>query len=512
MPINSHKNFILLLILISFSAAILSFISPAVAIGFFLLEIFILLAAQKPIWLIYGLTLYMPFEPFALKFANDNFFLFLKYGLEIGIFILFTAVAGKLFLHRLRNNNLLKKEFIKTPIDKPLLIFITITAISAIANLTGPIYWILGLRQIFRFTLLYYTIIYLNPAKKQIKTIIIILLFLLAIQSAIGIGQALIGKSADQFLIPDKVREIGEITTSDFVEQSWSSGQRIFATMGRYDKLGTFLCLAILISFGFFLETKDKKIKKIFLLLIIFALPALILTYSRMSWLGAAIGICFVGIIIKKNKLIAFLTAIMACLFLIYIISYISNNNLIINRIIDKKSMGVGERFLMLFSATEFKGSYKGYGRFYFIINTPLKVIKKYPVIGVGLGRYGSGVSAALGSREIYNELNIAYGIQNYLGSIDNNWFSLWGETGTLGIISFIWIIASLFIFTYKFYKTTNDNFSKGLALGFLAVILAVSLQGFLGQYFEVRPLSFYFWLLGGAVVSLEHSLCVYCK
>ncbi|MFH1029957.1 MAG: O-antigen ligase family protein [bacterium] len=503
----STKKFLYLLLAIALPSAILSFVSPIAAIGFFLLGIFILLAIEKPVLLIYGLTFYMPFEAFTLKFTNDSLFPFLKYGIEIGIFILFVVTVGK-YLYKPHPNPLLLKErglsgqstFIKTPIDKPLIAFIIITAISALLNLTNPLYWILGLRQIFRFTLLYYTIIYLQISLKQIKNIIIILLILLAIQSTIGMGQAMIGKSADKFLIPDKVREIGEMTTSDFVEQSWASGQRVFATMGRYDRLGTFLCFAILISLGLFITTK----KNIYLLLILISVPSLILTYSRMSWLGVVIGLCLIGIIHKKDKIIIGWTALVISLFLIYIIFYLANNNIVIHRMTEKSSMEATERFLLLFSSTEFDGSYKGYGRLYFIINTPLKIVKNYPFFGVGLGRYGSGVAASLGNRGVYNEFRIPYGVQNYLGSIDNNWFSLWGESGTLGLIAFMSIIISLFIFTYRFYKVVTNTFSKGITLGFLGAIIAVSFQGFLGQHFEVRPLSFYFWLIAGMIVNLR--------
>lgn len=481
-------------------AAVLSFISPAAAIGVFLFLIFTLLAVKKPFWGISALVVYISFEAFLLKFASDANFPFLKYGVEAGIVILFlAAVSNHFFIQR--------KKYIKTPIDKPLAFFIFITAISTLINFTSPIYWILGLRQIFRFTLLYYAIIYAHLPKDAIKKIIIILLILLSIQSFLGIGQAVIGEKADKFLLPDKVRQIGYIATSDFVEKYWAPNQRVFSTMGRYDRLGIFLCLVMLIAAGLFFEAgeNDKK-RKYFFLVIIFSLPALILTYSRMSWIGAALGLLFIGIAIKRNKIIIGASALAIFLFSIYLLFYLANSHIRVHKITDKSDMNLTERFLLLFSKDELKGSYDGQGRLYFIINS-FKIIKKYPLFGVGLGRYGGGVAASLGNKEVYDEFNMPFGVQNYLGSIDNNWFSLWGETGTLGVISFALIIASLFVFAYNLRKQNTDYVSKGLALGFLGVIVAVSFQTFLGPYFEVRSVSFYFWLSAGMVVSLKNNL-----
>lgn len=549
----STKFFLSLLLAIALIAAVLSFLSPAAAAGFFLSAIFITLAFEKPIWLIYALTFYIPFEPFLLKFTSDNLFLFLKYGFEAGILILFLIAVGKHLYHPQSNTSLflkgdipkgipartpqagrpplpldspapqcgaeslgvgrddrssfangrIKEGFIRTPIDKPLAAFIIITAISAIINLTHPFYWIAGLRQIFRFTLLYYAVIYLKISKKQIKTIIIILISLLIFQSLIGASQAIIGKSADRFLLPGEQREFASIVPPDYVSQFWSSGQRIFATMGRYDRLGTFMCLVMLLYAGILMEIPLNLRKKKLLIIFLAAIPILVLTYSRMSWIGFLIGTVVMGVIIKKNKKIFLAILLAAAISVLVFIFQLKTEHFRLHLIEDNARMTVTERFLALFSFREFENSYKGYGRLYFIANTPIKVVKNYPLFGLGLGQYGSGITQALHNTNSYDKLKIPFGIENKYGTIDNNWFSLWGETGALGLIAFGFIMFNLSKYSLELYKNSEDSLAKGLTLGFLGIIAAISFQSFLGPYFEIRPLSYNFWLLAGIVVVM---------
>ncbi len=313
----------------------------------------------------------------------------------------------------------------------------------------------------------------------------------------------MIGKSADAFLLPGEKREFAGIVSPDYVYKFWSSGQRVFATMGRYDRLGIFICICIILAAGIFCEEKEKRKKIFFLALILAAIPALILTYSRMSWIGFILALSAMNILIRREGKFTIAAAFFLLIFTGYLFIYTQVNQLNLYRINDKPRMAFAERFLALFSLSELNDSYKGKGRLYFAVNTPLKVVKDYPLFGVGLGQYGSGVAFALNNRNKYDELGLPFGIAGTQGQIDSNWFSLWGETGTLGVIVFFMIIISIFHFTLKLYKENDDTFIKGFALGFMGVILSLIFQSFLGPYFEVRTVSFYFWLLAGMAAGL---------
>lgn len=445
---------------------------------------------------IYFLSFYIVFEPFLLKFASDEIYPFLKYGAEVIILILFFIVLWKYIA---RKGGF---KYIKTPIDLPLLIFILLTAASALLNLENPLFWLLGLRQIFRYVLLYYAIIYAEISKKITKNLVWLLLGIMLLEAFIGAGQAIIGRPADEFLLPGAKREFASIISPDYVYKFWSSGQRIFATMGRYDRLGIFICMGIILAVGLLCEEKEKRKKRMLAFVISAPIFSLILTYSRMSWLGLIFALMFINIIMRRDKKFIIAMVIFIFIFGSYLLIFMQANDLNLYKINDQPEMAFAERFLSLFSFSELKNSYNGYGRLYFAINTPVKVIKNYPFFGVGLGQYGSGVAYALNNRDKYDELGLPFGIEGTQGQIDSNWFSLWGEAGTFGILAFLSIIASIFIFTLKIYRESDDNFIKGLTLGFSGIILSLIFQALLGPYFETRTVSFYFWLLAGLAVN----------
>ena len=140
------------------------------------------------------------------------------------------------------------------------------------------------------------------------------------------------------------------------------------------------------------------------------------------------------------------------------------------------------------------------------MIQTPLKVVSAYPLFGAGPGQYGGGAAAALHNTEIYETVGLPFGIYGTTGQIDNNWMSLWGETGTLGLILYVWMMIALSIFSLRVYRISQSKFTKGLALGFLGGLLAVCFQAFLGTYFEVRTLGLYLWLIAGLVTVLAYQ------
>lgn len=488
-----HKNIFIILL---FLAGVLAFFPANIALVI-IFSITLIFACIKKVEIgIFFLAAYIPFEPFLLKFVNDEIYPYLKYGSEIIILILLIIALFKYF-------SKYGFKYIKTPIDIFLGIFVLISIISAILNLENPIFLILGLRQIFRYVVLYYIIIYSKLSLKISKNFITLLLFLMILQATIGLAQAGIGQPADDFLLPGVKREFAGIVSPDYVYQFWSSGQRIFATTGRYDRLGVFLCFTMLLSVGLMFEIKNKIKKRILLIISLISLPVLFFTYSRMSWIGFVLGLFLIGIIKKSRKLIIALILVIF-LFSSYLGVYIISNKIMVGRIADSSEMVAMDRFLALFSIFELRNSYDSYGRAYFIVNTPLKVVKNYPLFGVGLGQYGSGTVFALNNTNKYDELGMPFGIEGKFGQIDNNWFSIWGEVGTFGLLVFIFIILSLLKFCVTVYKKNIDNFIKGLALGFIGIILAVCFQAFLGPCFEIRILSFYFWLLAALIINLN--------
>jgi len=475
--------------------ACIAFLVSHLSLGFLVFVILglgiAILSIYKIEYGILALAIYIPFEPFLLKFVSNDIYPYARFAGDALLLILLFAVILK---------RVINKDFklIKTPIDLPLVLFIIVAGVSMIWNFNPLHIGFLGLRQTLRFIILFYVAVYAGLKRETIKKIIWILLIVVLFEVLIGLGQVAIGEGASDFLM-SQPRKVFGLESTEVGGEFYAPGQRIFATLGRYDKFGTFLCFFMLISLGLAYELKKSRIFKFLLGLILLSVPALILSYSRMSWIGFALGLGLISIWIKKDKRVL----IGIILLIIFVTSYFLFTNIQFSRIENRPRMTVMERFLEMFSPQHIKWSYQGKGRLYFIIQTPIKVVRHSPIFGVGPGMYGGGVVTALHNTEIYDKLGLPFGAEGVRGEIDNNWFSIWGEYGTLGLILFLWIIISLFKYSLNIYRRSQDKFTQGLALGYLGSIGAVSLQSFLGPYFEVRTLALYLWLIGGLVVSL---------
>ena len=326
------------------------------------------------------------------------------------------------------------------------------------------------------------------------------LFIVVIISSIIGISQAFIGAPLDEFLLPSEARTFGDITLTAGVQQFWDPGSRVFATFGRYDRLGNFLYFFLLIATGFLYERFIRKGKKQLLPLFALGLPALLLTFSRSSWFAFLLGFLFIGIAIKKDKRVL---AVFAT-FLIVVSSYLALSGLQVRFITESPGQTVVERFYESFSYSRWRGEYYGLGRLFWLVQTPTTVIPASPIFGFGPGQYGGGVVAALQNSEVYEELGLPFGVFGTEGFIDNNWFSLWGETGTLGMLFYLWIYLALFVFAIRLYLTSKDATTRAIAIGFAAALIGIAFNAFLSTLLEIRTLAFYLWMYAGFIIVLS--------
>jgi len=116
---------------------------------------------------------------------------------------------------------------------------------------------------------------------------------------------------------------------------------------------------------------------------------------------------------------------------------------------------------------------------------------------------YGGGTAAALTNTQVYDALSLPFGVYGTDGYIDNNWMSLWGELGTLGLAMYLWLYIALFVACLHVYRNSTDKDTRALAMGVCAAMLAVFLNAFLATFLEVRTLAPYMWTMAGVVIAL---------
>ncbi|NBS41033.1 hypothetical protein EBS80_00030 [bacterium] len=452
---------------------------------------FVALAFSRPLFLLALLSVYLPFEPFVLKFVPDDLYAVARYGSEGIIYALVAVVIWRVLSGTIKLRS--------TSVDLPFLLFVIILVTSALIHAVAPSVAILGLRQILRFILVFFVVVYLKPDRDYVRTLTLVMLGIVGLESLVGLVQSLAGGSIDAFLIPSDAHTLGDITFTGGVSEFWDPGSRVFATLGRYDRLGNFLYFFLLIGVGLFYELRAVKDRRDLLPLFLLAIPALVLTYSRSSWFAFVIGFIFIGVIIKRDRRVAITFAS----FLILVLAYVGVSGLNVRYITEAPGQTLVERFYEAFSYARWRGEYYGIGRLYWMVQTPLTVIPASPLFGFGPGQFGGGAVAALDNTRVYEQLGLPFGVFGTEGIIDNNWFSLWGESGTLGMIFFLWMYVAIFSECVRVYRHADDPFAKSVSIGVAAAMLGIALNAFLSTVFEIRTLAFYLWMYAGFVYVL---------
>lgn len=459
-----------------------------------LIGAFVLFACSwnRPLWVISSFAFLLPLEPFLLKWVADDIYVVARYASEVAIY----AVVGATLIKKL----LTGEKIYLGVLYLPFVGFFAIAILSTFANQNDFFISLMGLRQLFRFILLYIAIVLIRPSKEWTAKLLILLFGLTVFEGVLGLFQALAAGSFDGFLLPNEMRFFETIQLTQGTALFWQEGQRIFATLGRYDQLGTFLCFFILLAVGILYEHIQVRWKKGLMLTLVIGSLALLLTYSRASWFGMMAGIALISIAIKKDMRVAagFAAAILLGIGIYATLGIIQQYR------IDVADQTVAERFFEAFSPERIKGEYYALGRIYFLIKTPLAVLAHAPLVGVGPGRFGGGVATALHETSGYTVLNVPYGIRATEGYVDNNWLSLLGETGIVGLAFYIAMFVVLFRLALRVYRRSTMPMMRGLALGYCGALIAFAFQGLFATYFEVRTIAPYVWMFGGILAVEE--------
>jgi O-antigen ligase len=452
----------------------------------------VLCAFLRPQWLILFLAAYIPFEPFILKFVPTDMYVYARYMSEGMVYLLFLSAC----VHMRQSGAQIKKSPVAYGIA---FLFFTLSA-SIILNISTPLeVSVLGSRQIIRFVLLFFVAFVFLQEKMWIQRFFYLMAAVVVFESGIGIAQALSAGALDAFLIPAGPRFFNEYQLTSGTVQFWEEGQRIFATMGRYDQLGTFLTLFLLLSVACVYEYTSSRVKRNIFFFMALALPALILTYSRASWFGFLLGLTVIAVFFKKDtRVLAVCVTVLACAS-----AYLVYFGVIVPKLIDAPRQSVVERFFEAFSFERWRGEYYGYGRLFFVAHAPTKILSNVPFFGLGPGTFGGGAVTALHYTEQYDRMHLPFGIWGSEGFIDNNWLSIFGEIGSIGLLAYWMIFFLLFRESYNIWKSGKDTMERALGLGYMGVLCAVWFQAFLATYLEMRTLALYLWLCGGIVAQL---------
>lgn len=453
----------------------------------FVVALIFLFRINRSEYILYFLLVWFPLESVILKYTSVEYYSIVKYVPEVLLYGLF---VGSCILYFSRQ----AKIIAKSPFNKWLVGIVLVALVSLVLNQYSPSIWVLGLRQTLRFVLVFFVVLNMQYDSTVVKRCLQIGLGVLLVEAGLGVLQYVTRGALDHFLFSSDAVSIGGTAVLGGEEQFWAPGTRVFATLGRYDRLGSLLALGIVLFTPYFLKLRRSQMW-VWLCMGLLGL-GLLLTRSRASWIAAFVGVVIIGIYILKDHWVKQWSVVLVAGVLIYTgVSAALGSG---TQVVDQASQTLSERILEAVSLRSWRASYEGYGRIFFIINTPIHVAHYAPLFGVGPGNFGGGVASALVNTAAYQKLKLPFGIQNQFGQIDNSWFSILGEFGFVGILVWLGLFIALAQSAFFVYKKGSEL--SLLALGVCGATVGIAIMGFFGPYFEFRSLMYYFWLAVGLI------------
>jgi hypothetical protein len=448
---------------------------------------------QRPQWGCLLLALYVPVEEFVERWLpRGPLYEGARFGGELMLFLLLLLVVA--------NNALRGRDWRITSLDVPLLIFLLVAIASSVLNRTPPTIAVLGIRPLLRYVSVYYIMSQVTLKRDGYEKYVTWSFRVALFVCLVGLLQALVGAPLTRLLLAGDV-VVGSQWVRAGVRHYVSDRTFIFSTMGRYDTLGAYLVIFLLVGIGLHAVARGAWTTRVRTLGLL-GVPALLLSFSRQSWLAVSVG--FVAILLmagrssfRKTKVLVLIALVAVTILyptLVRHATYIGGSA--------TAESSLAERALEPFSKKYFEVSRYSYGRLFVIVEVGGRLLERAPFLGMGPGQFGSLTSRFLGadSAQLVGLPENAARLIN-----DVNWVVILGQFGLSGVLAYLCMLFALFRISHSRYRAASHSFDRGLALGYAGAVVATGLLGFFGPNFEVRQISFFLWYFGGIIAGLGH-------
>lgn len=237
---------------------------------------------------------------------------------------------------------------------------------------------------------------------------------------------------------------------------------------GGPNTLGGYFILLFALCVGLFLYSPLPAWQFCSVALACFIIPPFLFTLSRGSYLAFIFMYLFLIILTRKKRLFLIATLILA----IFILPAILPNK-------------VTERITKTFIP----------GRIY----TPL---------GVRIALDESAASRVEVWKSVFNKWKrqpfLGYGVTG-VGLVDTQYPRVLGETGIVGFFIFICLIIAIFRYSLHAFNNIEDDWARGLTLGFLAGFIGLLIHSFSANTFIIVRIMEPFWFLAAMVIMLPN-------
>ena len=361
-------------------------------------------------------------------------------GDDVFIIVIFLAWLAKMSLSKGF------KELDSGSLGKPIIVYVficlTATGINILQGHVDPVVSIFYLLKYVEYYLLFFVVMSSIKSMKEANILIFFLLLTSLIVAAHG--WQLHFQGVERIAAPFDITEGG----------------------GESNTLAGYLLLIIALIMGLTIYARSFLHRISLLGLLGFLIPPFLFTQSRGAWLGFFPMCIFLIFFTKKGRPLL----LAALLILVLSITLLSPRS-------------VTDRVTSTFDEG-----------------------KVYTVLGKEITIEPSAAARIENTRRILRKWShrpfLGYGVTG-VGLVDSQYSLVLGETGVIGLLVFIWLMAAILKEGIGSLNTVRDDWAKGLTLGFLAGYAGLLVHALSANTFIIVRIMGPFWFLAAIIVSL---------
>lgn len=272
---------------------------------------------------------------------------------------------------------------------------------------------------------------------------------------------------------------IQAIMATDIQSQAWVDTEqfadlkfRVYSTLENPNLLAGFIVMMNAFFLGFAYKIKDRRTRTVLFVLFAIFTACLGLTYSRGAWLSL-LAVMVAGSISYGRNSWWFVILIPLALFFF--------------------SDTFAERIMSVFHPVDTSASLR-----MALWESTIAMIRDYPLTGIGWGAY-------LWTYPAYD-----FFIQNpdvKIYHAHNMYLHLMAEVGIIAFFVFMAIIVRTVCLAVRIAKRTTDRWSAGLAMGIIAAILSLLVNGMTDHILFNIQLSMFYWMMVAVTALLYQFL-----
>lgn len=369
---------------------------------------------------------------------------------------------------------------IRHPASIALGVFVGVAVISALLNAVPPTIAAIGLVYTLDAAVLFYLVRMAGYGHRQVRITIAALVGVLLIGALIAIAQAL--------LSPTILGLTGVVGRS-------GEDVRIGSIVRDPNVFGTLIGLTLPFSVFAITRLPSRRQRRMAMVVTFLLTLALLLTYSRGSWLGIGGGFVLVALLLERRALVAF--AVIGALALGT--AYVMPRQLLPPPAAPGDTAEEPEPFNPFGSTIDRVGAI-GEGRdlrWMFMMNA-VPILRDHPLVGVGPGRYG-GAAAWNFDSPVYEEYGTDEVFPDWYRqrTVDNFWLHILIETGVVGAAALIAAIVAIAVPLLRAaWRARASRFV--VVAGVAGATAAVCLSSATTMLLEGNTVAYPFWFLLG--------------